>query len=225
MKSQSEYWEHFIIDWDRSVYEKNVNNLSMIEKFASQFRDKLVIRHQFAVDFLRPLVAGRKILEIGCGTGRLSKEMVETGAHLVTGIDISRSAINSANSVLSNQFPSDRFRFIAGELEDIDFSELEFDTVIGLGILQYLTEKNMRTLFKNFGDASLFFEFHEKSPTLVNGLHWFYRNIKKTLYRDYPYLRAIPRKEIRNLVDGASYYHIPGASFFTTFPAKGWVPI
>jgi SAM-dependent methyltransferase len=226
MKSQLEYWEHFIIDWDQSVYNKDARNLSLLEQLASKFRGPLRARHQLACNFLAPLAEGRKILEIGCGTGRLSYELLKAGAHSITGIDISQLAIDKANSVFSDKFSNDQFCFLAGELEAIDFSELEFDTVIGLGILQYMAPTDMHTLFKKkIGSCQLFFEFHESKPTLLNGLHWIYRSMKQTLYSDYPHIRPIPRSEIRGLVDEAYYCHIPGASFFTTFPSKDWAAL
>gem|GEM_PF-5638873 len=78
------------------------------------------------------------------------------------------------------------------------------------------------------GEVPLFFEFHEKSVTRLNFVHWIYRRSKSLLYRDYPFYRTISRRELRTLLNQPAYYRqVDGVSFFTTCPsaAAGWEPL
>jgi|GEM_PF-1705874 len=226
MKSQKEYWNKFVLAWDGSVYDADAQKLSVLEKLATLFRGKLRVRHNFAIEFLKPHIHGRKVLELGCGTGRLSCDLLQGGATHVTGLDISETAIaTAAKRAADLGISEDRYAFKSGEIEKLDCRDFEFDLVVGLGVLQYLRPESLPTIFASFGNAPLFFEFHENSATWLNFVHWIYRKCKSLVYRDYPFYRTISRRELRALLGQQAYYcQIGGVSFFTTCPgpAAGW---
>jgi ubiquinone/menaquinone biosynthesis C-methylase UbiE len=226
MKSQKEYWDEFVLAWDISVYQADASNMSLLEKLATLWRGKLRLRHQFTVDFLRPVIQQRKVLELGCGTGRLSCDLLQIGAAKVTGIDISESAIAlAAKRAAGLGILSDRYTFFSAEIETIDFSNQEFDIVVGLGILQYLRPEALENIFSRIRRKPLFFEFHEQSVSWLNFLHWTYRTGKVLLYKNYPFYRTISRTKLRALLGQPAYYcQVSGVSFFTTFPqaASNW---
>lgn len=59
-------------------------------------------------------VQGRTVLELGCGRGELSIELVGAGASRVTGIDLSPGNIEAARRVSSEDELSDRMEFHVG---------------------------------------------------------------------------------------------------------------
>ncbi|MGH2794566.1 MAG: class I SAM-dependent methyltransferase [Actinomycetota bacterium] len=59
-------------------------------------------------------VQGRTVLELGCGRGELSTELVGAGASHVTGIDLSPENIEVARRVSSEDGLSDRMEFRVG---------------------------------------------------------------------------------------------------------------
>lgn len=73
-------------------------------------------------------VAGLKILDLGCGTGRVSRELARRGAE-VTGVDFSAKAIEIARSLTSETNPV----YQKASIYDIDFEE-HFDVVIMFGV-------------------------------------------------------------------------------------------
>lgn len=79
------------------------------------------------------LEPGKRVLEIGCGTGNFTELFAETGASIV-GVDISPNLLERARA---RGLPSDRVVFIAKRFEDCDIDG-PFDAVIGSSILHHL---------------------------------------------------------------------------------------
>ena len=75
------------------------------------------------------------ILDIGCGAGILMKEMLQRG-HNVVGLDISLEMIREAKKNTAG-FPSERKKFIQGDLGNISFESKTFDFIICVGVLEY----------------------------------------------------------------------------------------
>lgn len=73
------------------------------------------------------------VLEIGCGTGVLSKEILHKGSSL-TALDISSDLINVAKS--NNADP--RIEFLTGNANQMIFDDNTFDAVIGSSVLHHL---------------------------------------------------------------------------------------
>jgi putative methylase len=72
-------------------------------------------------------IAGKKILDLGCGTGRLALGAAFLGAKEVTGVDIDRTAVKTAfENSLEADF-KEKTEWIAG---DIDSVQGEFNTVL-----------------------------------------------------------------------------------------------
>jgi len=79
------------------------------------------------------LGSGRKVLEIGCGTGMFTEVFAETGARIVA-VDISSDLIEKA---VSRGLPADRVVFLRKRFEDCDIDG-PFDAVIGSSVLHHL---------------------------------------------------------------------------------------
>lgn len=87
-----------------------------------------------------------RVLDTGCGTGEVSillNEIME-GTGEVVGIDISKSAVNSARTIIENKKISN-IRFIAGKIESLPENLKYFDAVVGRRILMYLPDP-LRTI-------------------------------------------------------------------------------
>jgi trans-aconitate methyltransferase len=92
--------------------------------------------HSFVWQFGRALVAllepahGERILDIGCGTGRLTHEIAEAGARVV-GIDYSPAMVAQARA----NYPS--LEFAACGVCEMDYAE-EFDAVFSNAVLHWV---------------------------------------------------------------------------------------
>ncbi len=81
-------------------------------------------------------IAGKRVLEYGCGTGSHSKEIARRGG-TVTGIDISQVGIDMATETAQKEGISGA-DYLVMDCENMTFPDETFDLVIGEGILHHL---------------------------------------------------------------------------------------
>ena len=113
--------------WNAKAQQFSGNAVSM---WPNNALNALYHREQSAVVCeLCPDVAGQRILDIGCGTGRLSRLLAENGA-LVTGIDFSERTVEIANSLSSGDNP----RFLVRSIFDLD-EEKQYDIAFCWGVV------------------------------------------------------------------------------------------
>lgn len=79
------------------------------------------------------LVLGGKVLDFGCGVGRLSNALAHH-VESVTGVDISHSMVERANDMNRNP---DRVRFTAYDGHRLPFPDASFDSAVSLLVLQH----------------------------------------------------------------------------------------
>jgi ubiquinone/menaquinone biosynthesis C-methylase UbiE len=84
------------------------------------------------------LAANGAVLELGCGTGRVTLPVARAGARIV-GIDRSSAMLDRATAAARRT--RGRALFVRGDIRDLPFSDRSFATVIApYGILQSLTQ-------------------------------------------------------------------------------------
>jgi 2-polyprenyl-3-methyl-5-hydroxy-6-metoxy-1,4-benzoquinol methylase len=71
---------------------------------------------------------GKRVLEIGCGNGRLTRRLANLGAH-VDAIDPNKQLISTARKELPERF-SDRVRYKVGSTEELKYPKQTFDIVV-----------------------------------------------------------------------------------------------
>jgi len=79
------------------------------------------------------LTADLSVLELGCGTGYFTKELVNTNAN-ITAIDISPELLESAKSKIK----SDKINFVLGNACSVPFEDSTFDVILGSSVLHHL---------------------------------------------------------------------------------------
>ena len=84
------------------------------------------------------------ILELGCGTGYFTKEIVLTGAK-VTAIDISPELI----AIAKDEIKADNLTFQLANAYSLEYEDNSFDSVIGSSVLHHLEiEQAIREAFR-----------------------------------------------------------------------------
>ncbi len=83
-----------------------------------------------------PALAGKEILDLGCGYGEMSRWYVEQGAHAVVGVDISEKMIARARAFYSHP----AIDFEAGSMESYDFPTEAYDLVTSSLAMQYVED-------------------------------------------------------------------------------------
>ena len=117
--------------------------------FMSEYDDALVYDAEYGqwagdFDFFLDLIKSGKVLDLACGTGRLTREFATKG-YVCVGIDNSQSMIRLAKE--KSQGPS--IRYVQGDVRNFDLEE-NFDlvTMAGNSFQALLTNKDQDRLFQ-----------------------------------------------------------------------------
>lgn len=97
---------------------------------------KIYLEHSARYEFTRKFVAGKKVLDVACGTGYGSKILHNCGASEVYGGDISKEAIIYAQKKFSNSF----INFHVVDVSRLPFPENSFDCVISFETIEHITK-------------------------------------------------------------------------------------
>jgi SAM-dependent methyltransferase len=82
-------------------------------------------------------VAGREVLDFGCGSGENSLLLARRGAR-VTGVDISTALLSLASRRLALNGLPDAARFVSGSAHELPIPDASMDIVFGIAVLHHL---------------------------------------------------------------------------------------
>lgn len=131
---------HFDEDAERfdAIYREKK---SFVARFIDDYwRGVVQKRLEVNVEKLQPL-AGKKILDVGCGSGRFCHAFAKEGAAKVVGVDFAKLMIDIAEEVAKEQGVADKCEFRVGTFPEIvDDSEAPFDGCTGNGFFDYIAD-------------------------------------------------------------------------------------
>jgi 2-polyprenyl-3-methyl-5-hydroxy-6-metoxy-1,4-benzoquinol methylase len=132
--------DHFHADADRfdSIYRTKKGALS---KFIDNYwRGVVQKRLEINIEKLRPL-KGKKILDVGCGSGRFCHAFAQEGAEYVLGVDFAPAMIELADQIAKQQGLADRCEFRVGAFpETVKAGDLPFDASTANGFFDYIAD-------------------------------------------------------------------------------------
>lgn len=76
-----------------------------------------------------------KILDVGCGTGRGIRYLLQAGFPNVSGLDYTPAMLEGAARNLSQEFPSHTVQLARGDAFQLPYSDGEFDCVVSMNFL------------------------------------------------------------------------------------------
>ena len=110
-------------------------------------------------------ITGKRVLELGCGSGHYSRRLLKWGASFVLGVDISAGMIEEARARAKKINVGDRLSYHVADVSttpDLSSSGGPFDLVVGTWLLNYASsaeemEGMWRTIARNLRPGGLFF--------------------------------------------------------------------
>jgi len=171
-----------LIRFKKTVYDSDEGyNL-----YAGNYDEKLEYLNSFEKrkldDFLKD-INGKKILDIGCGTGRIIQDLLDKGAD-ITGVDVSTEMLKIAEK----KFPNSNF--VEADIRELPFKDNTFDIVICTFVIVHLKQVELEGAFD------------EVYRILKPGGSFILTNINQ---------KKAPKLKVKNIGEIVikSYYHMP----------------
>jgi 2-polyprenyl-3-methyl-5-hydroxy-6-metoxy-1,4-benzoquinol methylase len=112
---------------------------SVSRGFNRVFRRPMFTRYIYTLGALGDL-EGRRILDVGCGSGRYSVELARQGAQVV-GVDFSEEMLTMARERAEGAEVTDRTTFISGDFTTwAPETDERFDAAFAMGVLDYVDD-------------------------------------------------------------------------------------
>ena len=102
-------------------------------QFPSQEAFVLHLMHSAAYDYIKPLVTGKAVLDLGCNTGYGSHTLSGSASRIV-GVDVSSGAISTAKE----RYPEQEFLQTDGQ--KLPFEENSFDTTVSCQVIEHIVD-------------------------------------------------------------------------------------
>lgn len=166
-------------------------------------------------------LTGKRVLELGCGTGHFAKYCIEHGASRVVAVDISTKMIERAKEENHHE----RIYYICMPIEDLEFQEQSFDVVVSSLAIHYiedysgLIEKISRFLKKD-GEFIFSTEHPIVTAKKVNN-NWVKDSEGNILHWPIDHYHEEGKREIHWYVDGVVVYHRTIATLLNTLIEHG----
>lgn len=85
-------------------------------------------------------VTGKKVLDVGCGSGVYSVDFARRGAERVVGVDFSGNMLEIARQEAQQHGVAERCDFIQADFLDLELDE-KFDISVAMGVFDYVPEQ------------------------------------------------------------------------------------
>lgn len=167
------FWENKILEWERDRYAAASG--SMLERLASRASDSLRFRLSFTGQFLSRHVAGKRVVELGCGSGLLAEGLLGAGAVSYHGYDIAAGAIVRGEERARIAGIDGQARFTVSDSDSL--GRVEADLVFSLGFLDWLTPAQIDHAFSLAPNADWLHAIAEKRVSPSQWAHRLYVQI------------------------------------------------
>jgi SAM-dependent methyltransferase len=161
-----QFWEAKLLAWEEGRYGRPDRPRGLLEWIANRSSMSLRFRVAIAPELLRPYLAGKRVLELGCGSGIIAGKLIEHGAASYLGIDIAESAIEKARSRYGNDA---RMQFQVGNVAGLP--SLSADLIVSLGLFDWLTDDEIASVFRQSSKADFLHAIAERRPGIQQWLH------------------------------------------------------
>ncbi len=220
MKDQQKYWNTKILDWEKSIYsQQTFSKDSPIEQVASLFRGILKIRMEAAEKLIAASVRGKRVADLGCGTGIFLTKLLKYKPKQLIGVDIAPLAIKMANEN-TKRLKIKQAKFLCADIRKNTSFLKNVDIISGIGFIDYFNPHELGTLLKNIKGKMFLFSFPERKKTIREIMHKIY-----LILANCPGSYKYSKEEMNSLLAEAGfknwwYYDEKNIRFVTNLPKK-----
>jgi len=156
-----DYWKEHLLSWEASAYYKDTpHKANLWDRLSTIFRgDAMYVRMNAALESLKPYLAGKSILDVGCASGRFAFQLLEAGAAKVYGVDVSPEAIQIAEAHRSQVGLENRLEFSVEDVIHPQNPLPKTDLVTALGVIEYFDAQAMSAFLGNLNTEFFFLDF------------------------------------------------------------------
>ena len=156
-----------------------------------------IIRQHYVTKIAQLCKGAKRILDLGCGTGWLSRMIAQAGTTNLVGLDFSPAQINTAIRETESAGLSERISFTCAPLSEVTSKHGPFDAIIIHGFLHHLS---VTELHNTLEDASrclpkngriLIFEPFRRAPRRKSSL-----DLEQTLQKAFSLRTIVTGKQI-----------------------------
>jgi 2-polyprenyl-3-methyl-5-hydroxy-6-metoxy-1,4-benzoquinol methylase len=108
------------------------------ERFLPNEQGEMWAEHWHRYHFVRPLLAGKRVLDVACGEGYGSALMAEVAAS-VTGVDVARDAITHAQHAYAGRT---NLAFVEASCAALPLEDAQFDVVVSFETIEHIHEQD-----------------------------------------------------------------------------------
>lgn len=180
MNSPGLFFNGFADDFDTFYDNRRSRFMQWVDQ---RFRSDMFVRFTMTFDYLGEL-DGRRVLDIGCGSGRYIVEALKRGALHVTGIDPAPRMLNLASERITQLGMDKKVEFMEGYFPETAPAG-EFDFAIVMGVMDYVEDapkfvRNLRTVIRRGAIVSLPSTHWFRTP--FRGFRYYLRNCRVHFY-------------------------------------------
>jgi SAM-dependent methyltransferase len=161
-----QFWEAKLLTWEQGRYGGPDRPRNLLEWIANRSSMSLRFRVAITPELLRPYLANKRVVELGCGSGIMAGKLIEYGAASYLGIDIAESAVETARARYGD---NPKVGFLASSVAEMQ--PLSADLVISLGLFDWLTDDEIIDLFRKSGSADFLHAIAERQRGIQQWLH------------------------------------------------------
>lgn len=155
--NKKNFWASSVIKWEKQRYDS---------VFSDFIYSSLQYRQKYLSFLISQIPSGSSVVEIGCGTGRLYKTLINKMQINYTGFDISPEAIEIAKQ----NHPE--ANWLCREIDDI--KNLNADYVISAGLLDWIDQEKIKKLLRQNNFKYHVHSFSQKTNSFSKKLHGFF---------------------------------------------------
>ncbi|MCB2354197.1 class I SAM-dependent methyltransferase [Clostridium estertheticum] len=180
------------------------------------------IQEKPAMQSLLPDMAGKTVLDLGCGFGENCVNFLNRGATRVVGVDISEKMLSIAK--VDNAF--ENIEYIHLDMNDISIIEEKFDIVYSSLAFHYVKSfskllRDINYLLKDNG-LLIYSQEHPLTTAPKQGPIWTLDENKKPLFYNLSDYMESGERNVKWFVEGVIKYHRPFSEIINTLIETGF---